>query len=131
MITGKDDAVVSNATGTGETTGTLAASTNVPANDAPTSEQHVATTNEFGLSYAVAGSVRRLLAERPNVIAYGNIPRLKSIDRELKELGYTDPAEAAASLDRKQTPVGRSSGKPNVTAPVVEATPAATAAKAT
>jgi len=79
-----------------------------------------------GVAYAAAGDVRRMLNERANAVAYGQTDRIVGIDRDLKEAGFTgDPAAFAAG---DKGPVGRSSGKPDVTAPVVTAPAAAPAA---
>jgi hypothetical protein len=75
----------------------------------------------LGVDHRIAGSVRRLLAELPNVIAYGKTDRVQGIYRELKELGYKGPTTSVVD-PAGQTPVGRSSGKPDVTAPVVDNT---------
>jgi hypothetical protein len=61
----------------------------------------------LGVHYQYAGQVRQLLAERANLIAYGNVDRLAGIETALDALGYTgDRSIGASSADG---PLGRSS----------------------
>jgi hypothetical protein len=57
------------------------------------------------VDYQRAGLVRQLLAERENVVAYGNEPRVKQIDRQLADLGYEKPKPARVARD--EPPQGR------------------------
>lgn len=75
-----------------------------------------AVEHKLGVAYAAAGDVRRMLNERANAVAYGNIDIVKGIDRDLKEAGFKgDPAVFADA----SAPVGRNSGKSDVMAPAV------------
>lgn len=47
------------------------------------------------LPYQLAPQVRQLLAERENAEAYGQASRLEAVDKQLAELGYKRPAQAA------------------------------------
>lgn len=47
------------------------------------------------LPYQQATLVAQLLAERSTADAYGQASRLEAVDKQLKELGWVDPAKAA------------------------------------
>jgi hypothetical protein len=57
------------------------------------------------VDYQRAGLVRQLLAERENVVAYGNEPRVKEIDRQLADLGYE--AEKPVKVEKDEPPKSR------------------------
>lgn len=64
------------------------------------------------MDYQKAGQVAQLQAERENAVAYGNEPRVASIDKQLAELGVRAKAaeerKAAATDDGKhKAPQGR------------------------
>jgi hypothetical protein len=74
----------------------------VPRGDKASKEAEV-----LGVDYQQAGQVRQLLAERRNMVAYGNTERVAGIDSALAALGYTGDRMAGASGD--PGPLGRSS----------------------
>jgi hypothetical protein len=80
----------------------------------------------LGVDYRMAGDVRRMLNDRANAVAYGNTDRVKHIDRDLLAAGFKGDPEAFQGGNWTRTPVGRTSGKPNVTSPVVTDPPAKT-----
>lgn len=61
----------------------------------------------LGVEYQKAGQVRQLLAERQNMVAYGNIDRVVSIDQNLTMMGYTGDRTIGATGD--PGPIGRTS----------------------
>lgn len=86
-----------------------------------------AKNEELGVSYQMAGQVRQLLAERANLVAYGNVDRVKAIDKDLKMMGFDkDPAAFAPGAQRADVPAGRTAPR-SATAPQVTTAPSATA----
>jgi hypothetical protein len=74
---------------------------------APNRDKAVKEAEVLGVNYQYAGQVRQLLAERANVIAYGNTDRLAGIETALDALGYSGDRSIGASSD--SGPAGRSS----------------------
>jgi hypothetical protein len=74
----------------------------------------VAKDDVGGVAYQRAGLVRQLLAERENAVAYGQKDRVEAADKQLAELGYSEP-EKEPRQGRESAPAGRSS-RPQSTA---------------
>jgi hypothetical protein len=71
---------------------------------APGRDKAAREAEVLGVNYQYASQVRQLLAERANVIAYGNVDRLAGIETALDALGYTGDRSIGASSG----PMGRS-----------------------
>jgi hypothetical protein len=67
-----------------------------------------------------------MLNERANAVAYGNIDRVIAIDNDLVAAGFKGDPETVQGGNYTRSPVGRTSGKPDVTSPVVTDQPATT-----
>lgn len=88
-----------------------------------------AKNEELGVSYQKAGQVRQLLAERANLVAYGNVDRVKAIDNDLAMMGFDKDPEAFAPGSTRALPVDRTAPR-GATAPQVSAEPQASAPQA-
>lgn len=120
MTSAKDSSTTgpSSTTSTGSSTSGTTGSTTGSAGTSAKPDPAVDT--ELGVDHRRAGAVRRILNERANAVAYGNTDLVKRLDQDLKEVGFTGDPEKVELTDR--VPTGRSSGKPNVTSPVVTST---------
>lgn len=86
-----------------------------------------ADSRQLGV-YQVAGHIRRMLNERANAVAYDDVDRVERLDCDLREAGYTGDV-TITDIDDHGAPIGRGSGKPNVTSPVITDTDRTTTKK--